>query len=103
MIAHTKDRATSCQHGTSQSWVSVASSSDGTRLLAADWRTGHGDYIYTSWDSGVTWTQTGTQQSWASVASSADGTNLVAAAGGFYTGYIYTSADSSATWTQHSW
>jgi hypothetical protein len=63
----------------------VASSSDGTKLVAAGW----GDYIYTSWDSGATWTEKGTRQDWSSVASSSDGTKLVAVVNG---GYIYTSS-----------
>jgi len=80
----------------------VASSSDGTKLIAVASQHSYdeGDYIYTSWDSGVTWTQRGTQQTWASVASSADGTMLVAAANH---GNLYTSSDSGATWTKHSW
>jgi len=43
---------------------------------------GH-SYIYTSTDSGVSWTQgNADQQKWVSVASSADGSKLVAAANG---------------------
>jgi photosystem II stability/assembly factor-like uncharacterized protein len=61
----------------------VASSADGTKLVAVA-LTG---YIYTSADSGATWTQTGAQELWNSVASSADGTKLVAVA---YGDYIYT-------------
>jgi photosystem II stability/assembly factor-like uncharacterized protein len=61
----------------------VASSADGTKLVAAV----IGGYIYTSWDSGATWTQRGSSQDWQSVASSADGTKLVAVSwyGGIYT------------------
>jgi len=82
---------------TSQFWSSVASSADGTHLVAAV----YGGYLYTSTNSGVTWTQqTGsTSQYWQSVASSADGTHLVAAAQG---GYIYTSTNSGVTWTQQT-
>ena len=54
------------QRGTSQQWTSVASSTDGTKLVAAA-GTSSGS-IYRSADSGVTWTQTGTQQDWRSVA-----------------------------------
>ena len=72
-------------------WVSVASSSDGTKLIAAS------DYIYTSADSGATWTQRGSvPQYWQSVASSSDGTKLVAVTDE----YIYTSADSGLIWSQ---
>jgi hypothetical protein len=65
----------------------VASSADGTKLVAVANLFPDGGYIYTSADSGATWTQTGTQQDWSSVASSADGTKLVAVANA---GYIYT-------------
>jgi photosystem II stability/assembly factor-like uncharacterized protein len=67
-----------------KNWYSVASSADGTRLVAVV----IGGYIYTSWDSGATWTQRGSSQSWQSVASSADGTKLVAVG---WNSYIYTS------------
>jgi hypothetical protein len=63
----------------------VASSSDGSKLVAVV----SGGYIYTSANSGTTWTQTGTQQSWSGVASSSDGSKLVAVVIG---GYIYTSS-----------
>ena len=89
-----------------QLWQSVASSSDGTKLVAAGYTLDPdgnwvGGYVYRSSDSGATWTQTGPQQEWKSVASSADGTKLVAVVSGYLNaGYIYTSADSGATWTQ---
>ena len=73
-------------------WVSVAMSSDGTKLVAAS------HYIYTSADSGVNWTQRSTtSQTWSSVASSSDGVKLAAVASG---GYIYVSGDSGVHWTQ---
>jgi hypothetical protein len=74
------------------SWSSVASSTDGTKLVA----TTYGGNIYTSTDSGVTWTPRATQQDWGQVASSADGTKLIAVVP---YGYIYTSIDSGETWT----
>ena len=94
-------------------WSSVASSADGTKLVAVveqffDINAGRqiGGSIYTSLDSGVTWTQTSAPaQQWASVASSADGTKLVAVAsddGSVFGGSIYSSPDSGATWTQTS-
>jgi hypothetical protein len=81
-------------------WNAVASSADGTKLVAAEL----GGYIYTSTDSGVTWTeQTDSgMNGWVSVDSSADGTKLVAADGYFSSGYIYTSTDSGVTWTQQT-
>ncbi len=80
------------QRASSRSWRSVASSSDGSKLVAV----ANYGYVYTSADYCVTWTQRGSQQNWTSVASSSDGANLVAVAGG----YTYTSTNSGATWTQ---
>ena len=76
----------------SENFKSIASSTDGTKLIAA------GNNIWTSADSGATWT-IGPSANWTSVASSADGTKLVAAIEG---GYIYTSADSGATWSMRA-
>ncbi len=75
-----------------RSWFSVASSADGTKLVAVD----NGGQIYTSTDRGVSWTPRETARPWFSVASSADGTRLVAVAFG---GQIYTSTDSGVNWT----
>ena len=68
-----------------QYWRSVASSSDGTKLVAAV----YGEFIYTSTDSGVTWTQqtSAGDNTWSAVTSSSDGAKLVAVV---YVGYIYT-------------
>jgi hypothetical protein len=77
---------------TPQSWESVASSSDGTHLVAA----AYNGQLYTSANSGVTWTARATSQKWTSVASSVDGTHLVAAVNA---GQIYTSTDSGVNWT----
>lgn len=73
-------------------WWAVASSADGTTLVACD---GNNGQIYTSWDSGVTWIPRGIARNWRGVASSADGTKLVASIWG---STIYTSWDSGATW-----
>ncbi|HXB59264.1 MAG TPA: sialidase family protein [Candidatus Acidoferrales bacterium] len=94
-------------------WSSVASSADGTRLVAAAESSDVNSTflpgpIYTSTNSGATWTLSGAPSNvWYSVACSADGTRLVAAAyagpsqvGG--TGFIYTSADAGVTWTNVS-
>ena len=74
-------------------WTSVASSADGTRLVAVVAFPGH---IYTSTDSGVSWTERDPIRNWSAVASSADGTRLVAAVVG---APLYTSTDSGVTWT----
>ena len=89
---------TSCP---SNHWASVASSADGTKLVAAanSFPTagplfGAGP-LYVSTNSGVTWTPTSAPSNgWFSVASSSDGVNLVATANG----QVHTSADSGATW-----
>ena len=73
-------------------WQSVASSADGTKLVAAVL----GGQIYTSTDSGTNWTPRAFTTNWQAVASSADGTKLVAAV---YDGQLYTSTNSGANWT----
>ena len=75
-------------------WSSVASSADGSKLVAVA-RTG--GQIYTSNNSGVTWTPRAFGGSWTSVASSADGNKLVAVVN---TGQIYTSTDSGLNWEE---
>ena len=78
-------------NGMSQNWSAVASSADGTKLVAVE-RNGQ---IYTSADSGASWTVRESVRDWRSVASSADGDELVAVARG---AQIYTSADSGVSW-----
>jgi hypothetical protein len=74
------------------SWTSVASSADGSKLVAVTCCAGP---IFVSTNSGTSWMPTSAPSNyWSSVASSADGTKLVAAA----SGPIYTSTDSGATW-----
>jgi hypothetical protein len=70
-------------------WWSLASSADGTQLIAA------ADGIYFSTNSGLTWAVTTnlSQTGWLGVASSGDGARLAAFGNG-----IYTSSDSGATW-----
>lgn len=76
-----------------RNWTDVASSSDGSRLVATVDNTGSG-LIYVSTDSGATWTASGSPNSgWKSIAGSADGLRLVAAASA-----IYTSTDGGASW-----
>ncbi|MCX6854624.1 MAG: tandem-95 repeat protein, partial [Verrucomicrobia bacterium] len=74
-----------------RSWRDVATSTDGTKLVAAD-----GSHIYTSPDAGGTWTQRAAIPNGLAVTSSADGSKLAAVASG---GNIYTSSDAGATWT----
>jgi hypothetical protein len=74
-----------------RSWRAVASSADGTRLVAAV----AGGQLYTSSDAGATWTARDAGRDWSSVASSADGMRLAATVAG---GQIYTSVDAGATW-----
>ena len=97
-------------------WSSVASSSDGTKLVAAtiDYP-GNAGWIYTSTNSGASWTQTSapTNVYWVSVSSSADGSKLAAVNYPTYTfiggnlvwtalGLVYTSTDSGATWVSNN-
>jgi len=91
--------ATWTQRERSRLWTCVASSDDGTKLAAG--AQGVTGYIYTSSDSGATWTTNiagGGARSWQCIASSANGTKLVAGAN---SGQIYTSTDSGATWNPH--
>jgi photosystem II stability/assembly factor-like uncharacterized protein len=86
------------QRGTQDVWYGVASSADGSKLIAAATGAMYGGKLYISGDSGATWTLTGTSvgvQDWWSVASSADAQTLVAVSG-----VVFTSGDFGATWTQ---
>ncbi len=77
-------------------WQSVASSSNGSKVVAV----ASGGGIYTATASGRFWTQqtngVPTGVSWTSVASSADGNRLVAVASD---GKSYASTDSGVNWT----
>ncbi|MGP8220618.1 MAG: WD40/YVTN/BNR-like repeat-containing protein [Limisphaerales bacterium] len=85
---------TSSPLSSSMNWSSVASSADGTKLVAAV-RSGQ---IYISSNSGSSWTAQGPNGLlWISVASSSDGTKLVAVENN---GQIYTSSNSGTLWTQ---
>jgi len=88
---------------TSANWTSIASSADGTHLAAAasgDATAGGG--IYTSANSGNTWTTAREPNYWTSIASSADGTHLAAAyyigPGGIDESDIVTSINSGLDW-----
>jgi hypothetical protein len=84
--------ATWIPRASSLNWRCVASSNDGTKLVAGV----DGGPLYTSTDSGSNWTARAGTGPWYCVASSADGTKLVA---GVNNGQIFTSTDSGANWT----
>jgi hypothetical protein len=71
----------------------AAASGDSTRIVALS----DGNFIYTSTNSGATWTQTGPSGRWKSVAASADGKKFIA---GSYENGTWVSTDSGASWHQ---
>ena len=85
------------QDAPNREWYGVASSADGTKLVAVV----EDGYIFTSTDSGENWTarKDDDERRWKGVASSSDGTKLVAVNGGSHHGKIYTSTDSGENWT----
>lgn len=84
----------------SNNWSGVASSADGSRLVAVASRDG----IYISTNAGLTWTETTAPNNylWQAVASSADGTTLAAASVGIGTCVIYVSTNSGGDWKSAS-
>lgn len=77
------------------SWAGVASSVDGSKLIAACDPSGG---IYTSTNSGLTWISNAVPAvGWNSVASSADGSLLAA---GSASAGVYVSTNGGAVWTQ---
>jgi sugar lactone lactonase YvrE len=88
-------------------WISIASSADGSRLLAASGGNGSLGELFISTNSGTTWSVTATNilsngsLPWIWVASSADGSRLAALAndgGDFGEDGIWTSTNYGATW-----
>lgn len=80
------------QNNNRQFWLAVASSSDGSKLVAVN----AGGSIYISKDSGITWSPTSAPiENWFSVASSTNGNKLVVVANA---GPIYTSTNAGVTW-----
>ncbi len=85
-------------------WRSLASSADGMKLVAGN-VVGNAGNVYTSADSGVTWSSPAGSPIgvWRALASSADGTRLVGAVTPVGTALnnslLYVSSDSGATWT----
>lgn len=84
--------ATWSAHEQGRRWSAVASSADGSKLVAD----AVNNNIHTSTDSGAPWTQVGPVLYWVALAASADGGKL-AASDAF--GQIYTSSDEGANWT----
>jgi hypothetical protein len=83
-------------------WFRIASSADGTRLVALGGGLIGSGPIYVSADSGMTWTPANAPvTNWVSVASSANGSNWVAAVEtqSPASGSIYTSTDCGLDWT----
>jgi photosystem II stability/assembly factor-like uncharacterized protein len=101
-------------------WTSVASSADGTHLVAAATDRGPigtdpatavypGGPIYTSTNSGASWSRTSAVSNWVSVTSSADGSRLAAASYQYNSNApaashssFFTSTNAGGTWTQSS-
>ena len=83
-------------------WTSIASSADGSKLVAYNFESGIGG-IYTSTNSGTTWAWNSAgvdNQQWlSSITSSADGTKLAIVDS---PGLIYTSTNAGATWVSNS-
>jgi len=83
---------------TADNWEGIASSSDGSRLLAGTDSQG----IFASVNSGATWTSSTSPENGAQdVACSADGTKCVAVLSGG-SGAIYTSTNSGGTWMKQT-
>jgi hypothetical protein len=85
-------------------WSSVASSADGTKLVAAVYGTSSSSGVYTSANSGVNWALQDPASYCTAVASSANGTKLVAT---FSSGtgqgiYTSTSSGASGSWLQRT-
>jgi hypothetical protein len=81
-------------------WVTIACSSDGSKLIAAATNSSSGG-IYVSSNSGTSWTQVTSlptppsSGAWTSVACTSDGSEMIAAMSG---GAIYTSSNWGSTW-----
>jgi hypothetical protein len=83
-------------HESNREWWCLASSADGSRLVAGTYP----GQIYTSDNFGSSWTARPTgSHHWTMVACSDNGDNLVAVVSG---GQIYTSMDSGENWAEHA-
>jgi len=76
----------------SANWECCALSEDGTKLFVA----ARAGLLWTSGNSGGSWTSHESSRQWYSVASSSDGVKLVAAANG---GGVFTSNNSGTSWS----
>ena len=76
-----------------RAWTCVASSSDGSRLIAGV----NSGFLYLSPDFGATWIPITISANWASVSCSADGSRMMAVANG---GGVYVSTDNGLSWGQ---
>ena len=74
------------------SWQEATISDNGSKMAVVGINTN----IYTSTDTGASWTARESTRYWTSIAGSSDGTKLVATHSG---GQIYTSTDSGISWT----
>jgi len=86
--------ATWTNQATSQAWASVASSANGSNLVAAA-----SAGIYLSADAGNTWTLGQSNNTWTAVAISTDGQRIAVATA---SGNIFQSLDGGATWAQRA-
>jgi uncharacterized delta-60 repeat protein len=87
-------------------WSALAVSADGTKMVAAENISGgfSGGGLFTSSDTGGTWTQRDGWRIRYGVATSADGRKLLAAEYAIFSpgGYLYTSPDYGVTWAQRA-
>ena len=94
---YTFSEVTNFAPGSGKDWQTIVCSSDGTKVVAAVYN----GNIWTSTDSGVTWTENttspGSTQSWWSLTSSDDGTKLACTTLG---NKIWISTDSGITWAE---
>lgn len=91
----TNGGATVTGRASTVSWSAIATSGDGTRVVAVSIDT---LFPLLSTDSGVTWTNmtSAGQRSWGDIVMSADGTKMAAIA----SNKLYTSMNSGATWAE---
>lgn len=78
-----------------RSWTCVASSADGSRLVAGV----NSGFLHVSPDFGASWIPVNTSANWTGVGCSADGSRMIAVANG---GGVYVSTDNGMTWAQRS-